>query len=144
MIRLADATGTEFFGNTNLQNDFTLAANAIPTAANATVFALDVNAEATNDSSRVDFWDCATNNDTGILLTTSSVNGTSVTLQYGEENTITAAFEKATTPAGSCEVVRSSSGIIAVGDVLHLEAVISKGTGNYRREFVKHFRITLE
>ena len=103
MIRLADATGTGFWGNTNLQHEFTINANAIPTAANATVFALDVNAEATNDSTRVDFWDCATNNDNDILLTTSSVNGTSVTLQYGAANTInTAAFEKGTTPVGSC------------------------------------------
>ena len=144
MIRLADATGTGFWGNTNLQQEFTLAANAIPTAANATVFALDVNAEATNDSTRVDFWDCATNNDTGILLTTSSVNGTSVTLQYGAENTITAAFEKATTPAGSCEVVRSSSGSVQAGDVLHLEAVISKGSGTHQRSYTRSFRLTLE
>ena len=142
MIRLADATGTGFFGNTNLQHEFTLAAGAIPTAANSTVFALDVNAAASNNSSRVDFWDCSAS-DTGILLTTSSVNGTNVTLQYGAENTIEkTAFEKRT--GSSCEVVRSSSGTVAAGDVLHLEAVISKGSGTEERTYTRSFQITLE
>ena len=141
MIRLADAAGTDFFGATNLQNNFTMDEANIPSVQDATVFALDVNAEAPNDSSRVDFWDCATGSG-NILLTTSSINGTSVTLQYGEENTITAAFEKAT--GGSCAIVRTNTGTVQEGDVLHLEAVISKGSGLDKRSYTHSFKLTLE
>ena len=146
MIRLSDNdTTTGFWGNTNLQHEFTLETNAIPTAMDATIFAFDVNAEATNDSTSMDFWDCSANSDTGILLTTSSVNNTSVTLQYGAENTIDkTAFAKETTPTGSCEVVRSSSGTVQAGDVLHLEAVISKGNGSDKRSYTRSFKLTLE
>ena len=143
MLRLADAAGTDFFGATNLQHDFTMDEASIPTEQDATVFALDVNAEAANNSSRVDFWDCATNSNSDILLTTNSVNGTSVTLQYGEENTInTAAFEKGT--GSSCEVVRTNTGTVQAGEVLHLEAVISKGSGSDKQNYTRSFKLTLE
>ena len=145
MIRLADAAGTDFFGATNLQHDFTMDEASIPTEQDATVFALDVNAEAANNSSRVDFWDCATNSNSDILLDTNSVNGTSVTLQYGAENTIDkTAFEKGTTPTGRCEVVRTNTGSVQAGDVLHLEAVISKGSGTEERTYTRSFKLTLE
>ena len=145
MIRLADAAGTDFFGASNQQQDFTMDEASIPSVQDATIFALDVNAEANNNSSRVDFWDCSANSNTGILLTTGSVNNASVTLQYGEENTInTAVFEKGTTPLGSCEVVRTNTGSVQAGDVLHLEAVISKGSGLDKRSYVRSFRLTLE
>ena len=144
MIRLADNDATTgFWGNTHLQQDFTMNYNAIPTEQDATIFAFDVNAEAPNDSARVDFWDCATGSDTGILLTTSSVNNASITLQYGEENTIEkTAFEKGT--GSSCEIVRTATGTVSAGDVLHLEAVVSKGSGTGKRSYTRSFKLTLE
>ncbi len=132
LLQLSNNDTSEFFGGSNVQNEINASANAV-SSSGLTLFVLDVNAGASNDSSRVDFWDCTAG--TGnTILTTSSVNGTSVTLRFAAGTTSTNAWSKAS--GTSCNVVRSSSGSNPVsGDSLNLEAVISKGNESFTEKF---------
>ena len=140
MLRLANATGDDFLGAENLQHDFTIDVSSVPLGSTFTW--LDVNAAASNNSSRVDYFDCNNNSASNILLTTQSVGNTSITLQFSNETSDNSAWEKA---AGtSCAIRRSSSGLVQVGNKLVLEAVISKGSGAEKRSYTKTFKITFE
>ncbi len=138
LLQLSISGTSNFFGGSVLQNEITASAATVATAGD-TLFAIDVNAAADNDSSRADYWDCTAG--TGnTLLTTNSINGTNVTLQFASSGTTDkTAWTKGS--GTSCNIVRSNAGSNPVsGNTLSIEAVITKGSESY----TKSYNITFE
>ncbi len=137
-LTMESSTGANFYiGRTNnSQRDTYVEASSFNTEGSE-LYIFDVNAFAANDTSRIDFWDC-TEGTGDTILTTSAINGTSVTLQYGSGTT---GDKTAWAMSGNCTMVRSATGSNPIsGNVLDLEAVLSKGGESYTRRF----KITFE
>ncbi len=131
LIQLSKPNSSDFLDDTILYNEITIQASDIPSTGEA-FFTLDVNGAATNDSARVDFWDCnAGSGDT--LLTTSSINGTTVTLKLNAATTDKTAWTKAS--GTNCNISRSNIGNVNSTDKLVLDAVVTKGSESYTKTF---------
>ncbi len=137
LLQLSVSGTSNFFGDSVNQNTITVNVEAGATTG-ATLFVLDVNGAASNDSARVDYWDCTAG--TGnTLLTTNSINGTSVTLRFASSGTTDkTAWTKA--EGTNCNIIRSNTGTSPYnGDTLSVEAVISKGSETFTKSFTITF-----
>ena len=123
--------GTNFLGVNSLQRDFTL--DVVNAGGIFTV--LDVNAAASNEITRIDYFACIID-DSASLFSTSSINNTNIKVRVGGATTNPNYWQKAS-GASSCGIIATVAPV--VGEKLQLLAEISKGEFSYTKSFTITF-----
>ena len=147
LLRLTHPNSTtgDLLGNSTFPEEINIMADTVNLLGKLAI--LDTNAAATNDITRVDFWNCenlgSSVGKSETLLTTNAVNHTKVELKIADWIPSSGSGTISLTGNLNCSITFTGTPFSA-GDKLHLDAIISKGSKEAEDyfEYIKKFVIT--